>query len=155
VILGRYVAVPPHRIAFTYNPQGKPAVAGGEGPSFNLSRSEDLALLAVRTSGRVGVDMESVGRNIDHAEIASAYFPADEVRAVMAATPADRPAVFFKFWTDHEAVLKAVGLGLSGLKTTRSGWSRAAGLVVTHFNAAPGFVAAVAIDATNDQRRVL
>ena len=48
-VLSRYVAVRPEAWEFSYNPHGKPSVAGpGEpGLEFNLSHTEGVVVLAV------------------------------------------------------------------------------------------------------------
>jgi 4'-phosphopantetheinyl transferase len=59
-ILGSYIGLPPHVLAFEFNPFGPPALAnrqGSTGLSFNLSRSGAMAVLAVDRNGRIGVDL--------------------------------------------------------------------------------------------------
>nr|MCU0624624.1 hypothetical protein [Gemmatimonadaceae bacterium] len=59
-ILGAALGVAPGALVFDHGPQGKPALAGSPGVHFNLSHSEDLAVLAVTTRGPIGVDVEAV-----------------------------------------------------------------------------------------------
>src|SRR6266545_3824942 len=56
-ILGEYVAVDPHDLRFETTGNGKPLLAGAT-VTFNLSHSADLAVLAVGTDVRIGVDVE-------------------------------------------------------------------------------------------------
>jgi 4'-phosphopantetheinyl transferase len=113
-ILARYLKGEPHRIEFRYGPQGKPSLNPAADPSFffNLSHSQNLALIAVRRSGEVGVDVESL-RPIEEAEaIARRYFTSREHAALAALPPEERIAAFFRCWTRKEAMLKATGEGI-------------------------------------------
>jgi 4'-phosphopantetheinyl transferase len=61
----------------------------------------------------LGVDVEFVDRRSDNEAIANRFFAEREKRA-LAAVPADeRRVLFFRCWTRKEAVLKALGVGLT------------------------------------------
>jgi 4'-phosphopantetheinyl transferase len=85
---------------------GRPSVADHLGhPSLHVSvsRTGSLAVVAVTTAGEVGVDVE---------EVAAPAFLEDRVGlhpAELATYPAGRAAT----WVRKEAVLKALGLGLT------------------------------------------
>lgn len=113
-ILGAYLAVTPERIAFSYGPQGKPALAWPREPlAFNVSHSGDVALYAVSWDRRIGVDVELVRQVDDLQGLAAQVFAAAE-RAELASLAADqRVRAFFNGWTRKEAFVKAVGDGLS------------------------------------------
>jgi 4'-phosphopantetheinyl transferase len=115
VVLGRYVGRPAGELVFTEGEHGKPALAGARAASvvrFNLSHSRQLALLAVTESREVGVDIECVRAGVDHQAIAGRLFPDADARQVLEAAPGDRPRVFFEQWCRHEALVKALGIGL-------------------------------------------
>jgi 4'-phosphopantetheinyl transferase len=145
-ILARYIGCTAAAVAFEYGGWGKPRLAGGTTPEFNLSHAEDLGLLAVRRhGGAVGVDVEFVGRPLDHLAIARQYFRPAEARAVAEAGVADRAQTFLRLWTRREALFKASGIGLSGLcKTSPLPDADPRCLVHTLFPAA-GYIAALAI----------
>lgn len=87
-ILGRYLGLPASELRFETNRHGKPRLAAlaGEKPTFNLSHSGSLALVAV--AGReVGVDVERIR--------------------------AKRPVDFYRRWADREARVKCLGTGLT------------------------------------------
>jgi 4'-phosphopantetheinyl transferase len=113
-ILSRYLREEPCRLRFQYGPQGKPSLEPAPDPPlyFNVSHSHDLALIAVRRSGAVGVDVERL-RPIEEAEaIARRYFTRRE-HATLSGLPAEeRTAAFFCCWTRKEAMLKATGEGI-------------------------------------------
>src|SRR3989442_6041333 len=62
-ILGRYLALPPAQLQFSYNAFGKPALAPGISPiplRFNLAHSHGLALFAFNRSREIGIDLELI-----------------------------------------------------------------------------------------------
>jgi len=115
-ILARYLNVPAAEIQFEYGPHGKPVVGGMPGAlgvHFNVSNSHELALLAVFGEGELGVDLEHV-RPVKEAErIVQRNFSPQE-REVFTSLPQEqRDVAFMRCWTRKEAVLKAIGRGLS------------------------------------------
>ncbi len=110
-VLARVTGRPPAALVFSHGAQGKPALA--HGPSFNLSHSEGVLLLGVSGHGRLGVDVECLRRLDDLVALAHYSFAADECRAVLALTGEAREQAFFETWTRKEALLKALGGGLS------------------------------------------
>lgn len=106
--LSRYTGIRPEKIDFSYASHGKPFVAGG--PCFNLSHTEEWAALAV-AGFEVGVDIERQRHMAE--DIAGHFFAPDEAAALAALPAADRERGFFACWTAKEAVVKALGCGLS------------------------------------------
>jgi 4'-phosphopantetheinyl transferase len=113
-VLSRYVAVRPEAWEFSYNPHGKPSVAGpGEpGLEFNLSHTEGVVVLAVSAGMEIGVDVESRCRRSNALELARRFFAAPEAAVLEAAPPDELHERFFEFWTLKEAFIKARGTGL-------------------------------------------
>lgn len=108
-LLGGYLRCAPDEVSFAYNQYGKPSVAGGRAPYFNLSHSGSVALYAVTALGRIGVDVEEVRPLPDFHDIASRCFTPKEQAAVREGGE----AVFFKFWTRNEARAKCDGRGIA------------------------------------------
>jgi 4'-phosphopantetheinyl transferase len=100
-------------VVFRYGPHGKPALAGGAQVAFNVSHTRSRAVLAFRACGRVGVDIEEVRANVAGDRLADRFFVPAEAAALRALPPADQLAGFFRCWARKEAVVKAVGDGLS------------------------------------------
>jgi 4'-phosphopantetheinyl transferase len=115
-LLGRELGLPPEAVAFDYGPRGKPFLAARHGAAnlqFNLSNSEELALVGFLHGREVGVDVEFLKPMPDAEEIGERYFSIPE-REVLHRVPADRKEIaFFNAWTRKEAYLKAVGEGLA------------------------------------------
>lgn len=113
LLLGRYLGRDPATVEIRVGRHGKPELPGGE-LSFNLTHSEDLALLAVTPEPlALGIDVEerNDGRPIDR--LAERFFSEPEARSYAALPPTERVAAFYRLWTRKEAYLKAWGTGLT------------------------------------------
>ncbi len=99
-------------LRFETLPQGKPYIPGSR-LRFNLSHTTGAALLAVVLDRELGVDIESIDRTVDYAQIAPRFFAPSEAEALLALPPDQRQSAFFRCWTRKEAFIKAVGGGLS------------------------------------------
>lgn len=115
-ILARLVRRTPGELTFAIGHRGKPALplgARAEPIYFNLSRSGDLALVAVARDGEVGVDVELIRPSLDVLAIARRMFAAEEYGALVALPEEERLPAFLRYWSRKEAVVKALGEGLS------------------------------------------
>jgi 4'-phosphopantetheinyl transferase len=126
IILGAYVGRPAAALSFSYGVAGKPELVarpGDETVRFNYAHSGDRAIYAVRRRERIGVDLEAT-RALPELELLIRSVCSRGERAELAALPPhERRAAFFRGWTRKEAMVKALGDGL-----TRS----AAGIEVRH-----------------------
>lgn len=105
--------VPPTAWTFTTARHGRPELAPPhDGLRFNLSHTDGLAACVVVRDLDCGVDVERIQRT-DVALLSGSVLAPSEQRALAAAPPPDRPALFFRYWTLKEAYGKARGLGLS------------------------------------------
>ena len=114
-LLSGYLGLPRSDIAYTQNETGKPALDPqlSRELRFNLSHSGQTALMAFALGRRIGIDLEQPRPDTDHLKIARRFFSEEESRSLAAAPPEAQPALFTRIWTRKEAVIKAVGLGLS------------------------------------------
>ena len=92
---------------------GKPYAPDLNGIEFNLSHSGRHALIAIARGQPIGIDIEAQGRRRSIDDIAERFFAPAESRALRAMPEASRDAAFLRLWTGKEAVLKALGVGLS------------------------------------------
>ncbi|HSH93285.1 MAG TPA: 4'-phosphopantetheinyl transferase superfamily protein, partial [Roseimicrobium sp.] len=96
-LLGRYLAVTPETIAFELNEHGKPRLKIPSATlEFNVSHSHDLALFAFSRSTPVGVDVEWLGRQLAHADIAKRFFSEREQAQLNEIPAADRHRAFLE-----------------------------------------------------------
>jgi 4'-phosphopantetheinyl transferase len=115
-ILARYTSQAPHEICYVENAFGKPALEANtkrSGITFSLSHTADIAVVAVSTSGSIGVDVEMRALPNDYLGVARNVFSADEIRDLESTSPEERSTAFFTCWTRKEAYLKALGVGFS------------------------------------------
>lgn len=123
VLLGHYLGVEPTAVEFCYGDHEKPSLAPSlarrsaneNGPlQFNLSDSEDYALIGFGHGDEIGVDIEVVRDMPDAESIASHFFSLGERRELSSLPAGDcRSLGFFHCWTRKEAYLKAIGKGLA------------------------------------------
>ncbi|WP_236572712.1 4'-phosphopantetheinyl transferase family protein [Streptomyces sp. GS7] len=161
-VLSWYVPVRPRDLRFGTGPHGKPRLdrpAGAPGLEFNLSHCAELALVGIAREA-IGVDVEAVRHGHDATGVAHYFHPAE--RRVLDGLPADRRSgAFHRGWTRKEAVVKAIGAGLTipldafevELDTDAPTVPRARGPAfptgrswhLTHLEPLPGYVGAVAV----------
>jgi 4'-phosphopantetheinyl transferase len=111
VIIGHRLGVPAERIGWRKGPHGKPELVGTPGHAqVNLSHSGDMAVLALTTGRRCGVDVQRLPGEREATRLAARFFPAEETRYVAAAEDArERVERFGRLWTRKEACLKVTG----------------------------------------------
>jgi 4'-phosphopantetheinyl transferase len=116
----------PVGLSFSYGPHGRPRLSASHGlvPDFNLSHTGDLAMLAVSWAAPVGVDVEAVRPTPDMPGLASQVMHPAELLAFGRLPPSEQTEAFFTLWTRKEALLKAMGVGLStDPRSIHVGWS--------------------------------
>ncbi len=127
------------RLEFAIAGNGKPYLPHAPELGFNLSRSREMALVAVARGVEVGVDVERLRPMVEYQAIAERFFTPGDAAAVLETPEPERAREFFRRWTRMEAKLKALGIGLYG-----AGMELAGEWTVEEIPAGEGFVAAVA-----------
>ena len=92
-ILGQYVHIAPQNLVFAYSSKGKPELAPGfegTGIRFNLSHSNEFAVLAIAERRCLGIDVEWVNHEFAADDIAERFFSANEVRTFRSLPPGER-----------------------------------------------------------------
>jgi 4'-phosphopantetheinyl transferase len=132
-LLANYLTIEPTKINFTNNEFGKPylssigeeitisTLSSSRNPCehegyihFNISHSEDVALLAFSKNLIIGIDVEFKRKNIDAIEIAKRFFTAKEADTIINTSSLElQLECFFNYWTYKEAFVKAIGQGLN------------------------------------------
>ncbi len=137
---------------------GRPFVRNA-GLDFNVSHSEDLALIAVLPGrGSVGVDLERIAHISDLLGFARTVCTSRELGQLLRRREQQLES-FYRLWTCKEAYLKGIGSGLSadpvrveiGVDNAVCGLQRidpdGRSFTITTFYPRPGFVAALAVSA--------
>ncbi len=113
-ILAEYTGESPTDITFEYGEHGKPTLANNqETLYFNVSHSEEMAIYAINKTCELGVDIEHIKREVDLISVAERYFTENESQKILFQQGFDQTISFFNCWTRKEAILKALGQGLS------------------------------------------
>ncbi len=116
IILAAYVNTAPDALAYSFNKAGKPSLQNGKHKStitFNFSRSGGHALLAVSMRREIGIDLEAVRDKPSLDLVAKDHFAAGERAGLAALEKALWLEAFYCCWTRKEAVVKALGDGLT------------------------------------------
>ncbi len=168
-ILALYAAESPDALRFDRGPHGKPRLAGSQGNDrieFSASHSVDWALVAIAAGRPVGVDIEQVRPIDDMLGLARQYFAPAENETLANLPARERLEVFFRLWVCKEAVLKALGMGISAgldqvVVSPSDSPPRIVAMAQGHdpaawrlelLRAAPGFPAAVAWQGQDAER---
>lgn len=88
----------------------KPYISSKKTIFFNLSHAADYAIIAV-CSVPIGIDLEFQNKKFEFKEILNSTFSDLEIETISKAK--DQTAMFYKFWTRKEAIVKATGVGIS------------------------------------------
>jgi len=163
-ILGSYVGRDPTELVLRYSEKEKPSLTpsrSGSQVEFNVSHSGDVAVLAFSRGRALGVDVEQLREDFDHAAIARRFFSEREQNQLAELPPSERHHGFFRCWTRKEAYIKAQGTGLSlpldqfdvslkpgelnALLSTRPHPAEAAQWCLQEVPAAEGYVAALCV----------
>jgi phosphopantetheinyl transferase len=106
-------AVDPSQWRFVRSVYGKPLIADGLPQiEFSISHSENLSLLAISRTAKIGVDVEAKAVT-GWQEIAAELFSRREQATLDRARPAERQQTFLSLWTAKEAYSKLLGVGLA------------------------------------------
>jgi 4'-phosphopantetheinyl transferase len=142
-LLASRIGVPASRVELAYGPQGKPCLSRRmalRDLRFSVSRSEDLAVIALSDAGEIGVDIEAVRPVPEADDIAATCFSARELEGYRALPAEERAEGFLRRWTQLEAVSKALGCGLGQpLPPDHQDWN------VHAFVPTPGYTGAVVV----------
>ncbi|MFD9515727.1 4'-phosphopantetheinyl transferase family protein [Streptomyces sp. NPDC059979] len=112
-LLGRACGVRPQDVPLRRSAYGKPFLAGPGRPSFSVSHAADLALVAVRARGALGVDVEREEPGRTGEAMARYLLSPVELAVYEGLAPGRRRGLLTRWWTRKEAYAKAVGTGLS------------------------------------------
>ncbi len=118
IVLGNYLNTSPECIVLQKGRYGKPFLNQdksfiGHSLQFNLSHTQDLALLAVTQKYEIGVDIECTERKTDWQAIVQRFFTKSEQEQLFLLNKEQQKKAFFELWTRKEAYMKVLGTGLS------------------------------------------
>lgn len=109
IVLAAHTKLEAKNISLDYHFNKKPYLASHPSLHFNISHSEDYAVIAI-SNNKVGIDIEYVSEDFNFKEIMSDVFNDNEILAIQKA--ADKKHAFYTSWTRKEAFVKALGKGI-------------------------------------------
>jgi 4'-phosphopantetheinyl transferase len=115
-LLATYLTADAASLRFHFSALGKPSLVervDSTSLSFNVSHSEEIALIAAARGRELGVDIERIRAIEDADGVAEHYFCPPERDALRLSQGDSKTKHFFTYWTRKEALLKATGDGLS------------------------------------------
>jgi 4'-phosphopantetheinyl transferase len=118
-ILGAYLAQTPQTLRFAATEKGKPYLDAHPELTFNLSHSDNLALLAITNGDEIGIDLEPITSRPHMGRIAKRIFNGEITDTILnASTESEQRFLFTREWTALEARQKMTGNGLFGDKSS-------------------------------------
>lgn len=112
MVLGGYLNRDPRQVLFLENGYGKPELINGKRVTFNISHSHGVVMMAFTKVSEIGIDVESV-QELDYLSLAGRFFAKPEQEMLQALPTSEHLQAFYLCWTRKEALVKAVGEGLS------------------------------------------
>ncbi len=104
--------VAPNQWDIQENKFGKPEITNKNirNLHFNISHSNDYLVIAMSDEGKIGIDIEPIGKELAH-PFPSQLFSDNEQSRLQSLTTKQQTAYFTKLWTAKEAIAKCIGQG--------------------------------------------
>ena len=112
-LLGKILSKNPNIIQFMYSKYDKPFLKDNSDLQFNISHSNGIGLFGFVKEYLIGVDIEYAKRPIEVEQIASRFFSKNEAKRLLDLPGNQQLEGFYNCWTRKEAIIKAIGQGLS------------------------------------------
>ncbi len=109
LVLAAYTSLDVKNISFNYHLNKKPYLASHPFLHFNISHSEDFAVIAV-SSKKIGIDIEYLADDFKVDEVLLDIFNESEIAIIQ--NSIHKKHAFYTLWTRKEALVKAVGKGI-------------------------------------------
>jgi len=115
LIMANYLDIKPADVRIGSVGRGKPVLLNDD-IHFNISHTKDKLIIAI-SKEKLGIDIECIDHERDISRIAEYTFTELERQALATGESLD-PRKFFRLWTQKEAYLKALGVGLERMPSS-------------------------------------
>lgn len=105
-LLAERVMAPPDALRIEVDRFGKPRLQTHAGIQFNISHAGGFALIALSTRGEIGIDIEQCHRDVTGLDV-HVLSPVERTWGFWSGSN------FIELWVVKEAILKALGLGIT------------------------------------------
>lgn len=112
-ILSLYTKSRASTLDFEYGPGGKPYLSDNTGINFNLSYSQNMAMVAVSMHREPGIDIQAIAQVTEPESVARLVFSPAEISYLLSLDVHQRQMTFCQTWVHKEAYIKALGTGFS------------------------------------------
>lgn len=122
LLLGFIIGKKPWQVKIRTKKSGKLYVEGLNKIQFSLSHSDRLATIAISKASikHLGVDIQKIKKSVNINSIAKRFFSKQEFNELrLTKQKAQKVQLFFKLWTQKEAIAKALGMNLSKALETK------------------------------------
>jgi 4'-phosphopantetheinyl transferase len=110
LLIAKYTGMEFDQIVFRYNNYGKPYIKGYD-MYFNLSHTLSNTVIAF-CKKEIGIDIEHLDREVEVDNLAQMVFSAREQGLLKRSQKDYQHKKFFEIWTQKEAALKCIGIGI-------------------------------------------
>ncbi|OGT45838.1 MAG: hypothetical protein A3E83_00480 [Gammaproteobacteria bacterium RIFCSPHIGHO2_12_FULL_41_20] len=113
-LLSLYLNIKPQEVQFSYNQYGKPFLPATNHSilQFNLAHSHEMAVFAFTKHHAIGIDIEKIEQK-NHLTLAKRFFSDEEYQYLSQLPHSEHTHCFYTIWARKEALIKAIGKGLS------------------------------------------
>jgi 4'-phosphopantetheinyl transferase len=108
-VLAAHTKLSVKNIILDYHLNKKPYLASHPWLHFNMSHSEDYAVIAISRK-KVGIDIEYISENFNFTNLLPNVFGNEETSIIQNAV--NKKHTFYTFWTRKEAFIKTLGKGI-------------------------------------------
>lgn len=113
-LLSLYIKSNPKNIQYSVNQFGKPFLKNDNCTlQFNMSHSKDYAAYIIALEDQVGIDIEWKDKSINIEEVSELVLSQKEISLFNKLNSKEKFPAFYDIWTKKEAIIKAIGQGLS------------------------------------------
>lgn len=114
-LLAFYIKIEePQNIQYSINQFGKPFLKDNNcRVQFNMSHSKDYAAYIIALDSLVGIDIEWKDKTVNFQEIVDFVLSPSEINIFNKLNSEEQFHAFYNIWTKKEAIIKAIGQGLS------------------------------------------
>ena len=110
-VLSQHTNIPIQEIKIAIDDYKKPFLVNTNLICFNISHSNDYAIIAVSNIMSIGVDIEYINEDFGFSEMVKDIYNSQEINNIVQSD--NKANIFFKYWTRKESIVKATGLGIS------------------------------------------
>jgi len=113
ILIAKYLQDKPNDIHIEFGPHGKPFCKNKSQLTFNASHAGAVILLAFTLKNELGIDVELIKKEVEVESISKHFFSENEIVKLISLDKSLRHEAFFTCWSRKEALIKAIGDGLS------------------------------------------